>query len=381
VVAGGRFRRPAQQHRRPPVAADAHRFRDSLVQHRSEQAAGEREARAAGDQQPGAQGAVGQPAGLLRVDPTEAGDQVQVEAASDHRRDPQQLLDVWADLADPQQDGCLQRLGNRRCFPLAASVAEQPQRLQYECGVSTGRLEHLGGPICHAHPGGQLGHLVSRQRAELDPAAEPGQRLQRLGAALAGDRDHHQQPSGGQPSREEMHSLQGRGAGMLQVLQHQQQRLPGRQTLQQRGDRLQRAMVLQLGSGTLVVDRAEQPAEPGHELDQGAVPALSELAHQLRAQPCGARPDSLQDRLQEQRAFGLVAVGPSDHPPSRLRQTDQLPHKPTLAAPCGTGHQYQAGLAGGGLRPGRPQGAEFPAPANQLVAARPARISESFLGG
>jgi hypothetical protein len=79
----------------------------------------------------------------------------------------------------------------------AAGATEQPQRLQHERGVPTGRLEHLGGPIRHTHPAGQLGHVHSRQRAELDRPADLGQRLQRLGVAVVGDRGGDQQPGGG----------------------------------------------------------------------------------------------------------------------------------------------------------------------------------------
>ena len=139
--------------------------------------------------------------------------------------------------------------------------------------------------------------------------------------------------------------------------------------------------MLELGSGTLVVDRAEQPAEPGHQLDQGAAPALGELAHHLGIQPRGVRPDRLQERLQEQRAFGLVALGQRDRPAGRRHQTNQFRHQPALAAPADTGDEYQPGPAGGGLRPGRPQGAELLPTADQAVAAEPARANGSFLGG
>jgi hypothetical protein len=177
-----------------------------------------------------------------------------------------------------------------------------------------------------------------------------------------------------------MDSLDRRRAGMLQIFQPQQQRLARRQALEQHGDRLQRTMALELGGGTSVLDRLEQPAEPGHELHQGAVPAVGELADQLGAQPGNAGSDRLQQRLQEQRAFGLVAAGRGGRPAGRLHQIGQLLDQPALAGPSGPGHEHQSGAAAGGRCPGRPQGVEFLLSANQATAW-PARAGWSFLRG
>jgi hypothetical protein len=174
-----------------------------------------------------------------------------------------------------------------------------------------------------------------------------------------------------------MDNLERRRAGVLQIFQPQQHRLACRLALEQHGDRLERAMVLELGASTSVLDRLEQPCEPGHKLHKGAGPAVGELTYRLGGQSGNAGSDRLEERLREERTFGLVAAGSGDHPAGRIHQTGQLRDQPALTGPGGPGHEHQSGTAGGGRCPSRPQAVQFLSSANQ-AAAKPARAGWSF---
>ncbi|HEY2956675.1 MAG TPA: hypothetical protein VGM21_00475 [Actinomycetota bacterium] len=123
--------------------------------------------------------------------------------------------------------------------------------------MPSGPLQHRDGQPGHAEAPGQLGHGRRRQRPKLQHPGDVGQGGERLGALLGPHGRQQQQAVAVQPVGEEVEQLEGGGARLVEVVDHQQHRLLGGQATEEPGDRLEGAAPFQLGRGPLVGRRVE----------------------------------------------------------------------------------------------------------------------------
>jgi hypothetical protein len=294
--------------------------------------------------------------GLLQRQLQQLGHQLQAEGGADHRRRAQQRVDVLAGPAHLGQHRVLQ--GGR--VPAALQVvagADGPHGRQREQRVAAGLGVHALGQLAHAQTLGQLGDGLRRQRPERDGPhpVEGAEHLADLAPLAAAHGRHHQQPAAGQPAQQEVQQLQRGGPGLVQVVQQQQHRLLARQAGEQGGQRLEGAAPLQLGRGALVGWQVEQVAQLGHQLGNrpGRLPGRGGDPLGWQRQQHGAQ--RLDQRLQEQRALGLVAARLRDQAAGGAGEDGQLLRQAGLADAALPRHQDQPVVLPDRRRPGRAQ--------------------------
>ena len=161
-------------------------------------------------------------------------------------------------------------------------------------------------------------------------------------------------PAAGPPGQE-VQQLQAGAAGLVEVVEQQQDGLLPGEAAEEGGDRLERAAPLQLGGAALVGGQGEQLPHLRDQLGQGAGVVAGGGLDPPGRQPQDQRAHRLGQRLQEQRPLGLVAAGGHHQPTGGLREAGQLLGQAGLADAGLAADQHHPGVMGDRRRPCRGQ--------------------------
>jgi hypothetical protein len=284
--------------------------------------------------------------GQVRGHADHRGHRGRIHRRAEHRTGPHQLIGGGADPAQPGQHHLLQRLGGA---PVAGR--ERAQRLDDEQGVPAGPPHDRLGQLVLAGGGDQPGHRGRRQRAEVEPLGDLGQRVQRRLALLGPDRGQHQQPAPGRPPGQVVQQLDGGQAGVVQVVQHEQGRPVGGQPAQHVGDGVVGPAELELRAAALQRRVPQHRAEIGQQRDERGCLRAGELAQPVGAGRRQRSGERVEEGLQEQRLLAGVAAAAQHRAPGRLDERGQRRGQPGLADTALADHQQHAGRPGAGRAP------------------------------
>ena len=270
-------------------------------------------------------GQAGRPGGVEVLHPA---DEVDVERVSGNGGDPEELLDLVAGPAYALDDDLPQRPGHLQGVGRPVGVGGQAERFDREQHVAAGEAVDRLGQLRHAHHRRQPLHRRLRERAELDAPTEVLECLDRVTRLLGAKRHQQQEALVTEAAGHEPEGLEGRRPGVLQVLDDEEGGLALGQAGDQLGDGFERPAVLELGSDPLVGTGLEEVGQPWQQLGQRARPVAGQLAGHFRSRLLQMAADGLEDGLEEQRPFGLVAAGSQGGAAAHLDQSHHLGRQP-----------------------------------------------------
>ena len=239
------------------------------------------------------------------------GDEGRVHGCAQDGAGPQQLLQVGTGPVEPREHRGLQCLGD-------AGAGRAPQRLDNEQRVPAGAGVDLACEVGASGRGGQLGDRGLRQRPDVDPRRHVGQRREDVGPLLHADRRDREQPGRTGPAREVVQQLDPGPAGVVQVVEDQEERPFASEGGQHVRHGLEGSPPFRLRARPARLGAAEGVGEVGQQLRQRGGPRPGEAAHGVRGEGAQHLSERLGERLEEQRALGGVAAGDDGPAAGRL---------------------------------------------------------------
>jgi hypothetical protein len=217
----------------------------------------------------------------------------------------------------------------------------------------------------HAQPPGQLGHRRRRKRPQRHLLGGAAEERAHVVYQFRGNRPDDQQWLVREPVDQEVQRFGRRFTTLVQVVDHQEHRLFAGQPLEEPGDRLEGAAVLQLRRGPLVGAGGHHGPELRHQLDQRAGPRAGDRVEPVGRHGVDEPPQGVEDGLEEQRPFGLMAGGPEDGGAGCLGPGGEVGDEAGLARPGGAGDDHHGPPSAGGGRPSLVELRQLTVPADE----------------
>ena len=325
-----------------------------------------------------------------RIDP-QRGQQLRVEAGSDHRRRGQRPFGRDAQPVDARPDGGLHRgrhveLGDIRSTDVATAPTGQRPALHQVTHHLLGEKRVPGGPL-----GDDRRQFIDRWIGTQQVAEQrrgvriiqwskryrlSGMYPRQCSLVLGAGRDHHHR-LGLRDHREEVgHHRLADGIDPVRVLDDEQRRLRARQGsgVDQRGQPAPAGLRVDWGQRHIGVGDAEQVIEQQQILRIGVVksrPQLNPCGFAIKVGHAGARPQQSRHRLERNVAGVGFAEGPKHLDPTAGRQLHDLPRHPALADARRSHHVHDATVAADRAVDDRVEDRHLPVPADQAGLGAP----------